>query len=199
MSDTVPWQAVDVDRAERAALKGHRPAVVLLTGLPGAGKSTIANLVDRALHDLGAHTALLDGDNVRNGLSSDLAFGVDDRVENLRRIGEVAKLMADAGLIVIASFIAPYRQERGLIRELLEPGEFYEVFVDTAQTVAEARDTKGLYARARRGEIDDFTGIDESYEPPQAPELRIDTSAVTADEGAAEIVRRLADDGVITA
>ena len=176
---------------------GHGPAVILLTGLPGAGKSTIANLVDRALNDRGVHTALLDGDNVRNGLSSDLGFSTDDRVENMRRIGEVAHLMSDAGLVVIASFIAPYRHERGLIRARLAPGEFYEVFVDTDQAVTEARDRKGLYARARRGEIAHFTGVDSPYEPPQAPDLRIDTAAVTAAEAADAIVQRLVDDGVI--
>jgi bifunctional enzyme CysN/CysC len=188
---------LDVDRSERGALMGHRPAVILLTGLPGAGKSTIANLVDRALNDRGIHTALLDGDNVRHGLSSDLGFSADDRVENIRRVGEVARLMSDAGLIVIASFIAPYRRERGLIRDLLAPGEFYEVFVDTDQAVAEARDRKGLYARARRGEIPNFTGVDAPYEPPEAPEVWIDTAAVSAEDAAGEIVLRLADDGVI--
>jgi bifunctional enzyme CysN/CysC len=191
-------QTVDVERTERAALNGHRQAVILLTGLPGAGKSTIANLVDRELHDLGVHTVLLDGDNIRNGLSSDLGFSAPDRVENMRRIGEVTRLMADAGLIVIASFIAPYRQERGTIRALLGPGEFYEVFVDTDQAVAEARDRKGLYARARAGEIPDFTGVDSPYEAPQTPELRIDTARMTAQQAARRIVERLADDGLIS-
>jgi bifunctional enzyme CysN/CysC len=176
---------------------GHRPAVILLTGLPGAGKSTIANLVDRALVGRGVHTALLDGDNVRQGLSRDLGFSEADRVENMRRIGEVARLMADAGLVVIASFIAPYEQERALIRDLQAPGEFYEVFVDTDQAVAEARDRKGLYARARRGEIANFTGVDAPYEPPQAPELRIETALTSADQAAAEIVQRLVGDAVI--
>jgi bifunctional enzyme CysN/CysC len=190
-------QSIAVDKRARASIKGQRPAVVWLTGLSGAGKSTIANLLEQRLLEAGRHTYLLDGDNVRLGLSSDLGYAAVDRVENIRRAGEVACLMADAGLIVIAAFISPYRSERRAIRARLEPGEFHEVFVDTPLAVAEQRDRKGLYAKARRGELADFTGIDAPYEVPDAPELRVDTSALTAAEAVDEIIALLVCGGAI--
>ncbi len=176
-----------VDRAARARLKGQRPAVIWLTGLSGAGKSTIANLVDRALHAQGRHTYVLDGDNVRHGLNRDLGFTAADRVENVRRVAEVAKLLADAGLIVLVSLISPYRSERRAARELFPAGEFIEVFVDAPLALAEQRDPKGLYGKARRGELKNFTGIDSPYEAPEAPELRLDT-ATTSPSGASDKV-----------
>jgi bifunctional enzyme CysN/CysC len=172
--------------------------VVWLTGRPSAGKSTIANLVERELLALGHHTYLLDGDNVRHGLTKDLGFTSADRVENIRRVAEVARLMTDAGLIAIVSFISPFRSERRMARDLVEAGEFLEVFVDAPLDVAEARDPKGLYAKARRGELRNFTGIDSPYEPPEAPELRIDTTALTPAAAAARVVAALRDRGVIT-
>jgi bifunctional enzyme CysN/CysC len=190
-SHNLPWQTVDVDKRARAALKGQKPFVVWFTGLSGAGKSTIANLVERKLHSLGCHTYLLDGDNVRHGLCKDLGFTDADRVENIRRVAEVAGLMVDAGLIVITSFISPFRSERRTARELLEEGEFIEVFVDAPLKVAEARDPKNLYAKARRGEIANFTGIDSPYEPPEAPDLHIETTAVTAEQAAGQLVAEL--------
>jgi bifunctional enzyme CysN/CysC len=180
-------QHLDVDKAARAALKGQRPCVVWLTGLSGAGKSTIANLVEKKLHAMGRHTYLLDGDNVRYGLNKDLGFTAADRVENIRRIAEVAKLMVDAGLIVLTAFISPFRAERGMARDLMQAGEFIEVYVDAPLAIAEGRDPKGLYKKARRGEIKNFTGIDSPYEPPEAPECRIDTTTLTP-EGAADQV-----------
>ena len=190
-------QHVDVDRAARAALKGQRPCVLWLTGLSGAGKSTVANLVEKKLHALGCHTYLLDGDNVRHGLNKDLGFTAADRVENIRRIAEVAKLMADAGLIVLTAFISPFRAERRMARELMPEGEFIEVFVDAPLDVAEGRDPKGLYRKARRGEIKNFTGIDSPYEPPEAPEIRIDTAKLTPEGAADEVLRLLARRGLI--
>jgi bifunctional enzyme CysN/CysC len=190
-ADTVGWQSVEVDRDARAALLGQRPAVVWLTGLSGAGKSTIANLVERKLHALGRLTYLLDGDNLRHGLNRDLGFTSADRVENVRRSAEVAALMADAGLIVLVSLISPFRAERQAARELVGAGSFLEVFVDTALEVAEARDRKGLYAKARRGELPNFTGIDAPYETPGAPDVHIRTADMTAEEAADVIVARL--------
>ncbi|MGQ0558758.1 MAG: adenylyl-sulfate kinase [Sphingosinicella sp.] len=186
-SHNIPWQHVEVKREAHAALKGQRPKVLWFTGLSGAGKSTIANLVEKKLHRLGRHTFLLDGDNVRHGLNRDLGFTDADRVENIRRIGEVAKLMADAGLLVLCAFISPFRAERRMVREMLPPGEFVEIFVDTPLAVAEQRDPKGLYAKARRGELPHFTGIDSPYEPPEQPDVHID-SAVLTPEAAAELV-----------
>jgi bifunctional enzyme CysN/CysC len=182
-----PPPQITVAKAARARLMGQQPCVVWLTGLPAAGKSTIANLLDRRLHGLGRHTYVLDGDNVRAGLNRDLGFSDADRAENIRRTAEVSKLMVDAGMIVIASLISPFARERQLARELFDTGEFIEVFVDTPLSVAEARDPKGQYEKARRGEIQKFTGIDSPYEPPAAPELRIDTT-LTAPEDAAERV-----------
>jgi bifunctional enzyme CysN/CysC len=185
-SDNVHWQALDVDRRARAAAMGQRPCLVWFTGLSGAGKSAIANVVERELHRDGRHTYLLDGDNVRHGLNKDLGFTAADRVENIRRVAEVGRLMVDAGLIVLASFISPFRAERRMARELLGDA-FIEVFVDTPLEIAEARDPKQLYAKARRGEIKNFTGISSPYEPPEDPDIHIDTTAHTAEE-AAEIV-----------
>ncbi len=190
-ADNIHWQAIDVDRSARAAMKGQRGAVVWLTGLSGAGKSTIANLVDKRLHALGRHTYLLDGDNVRHGLNRDLGFTEEDRVENIRRVAEVARLMADAGLIVITAFISPFRAERRMAREMMAEGEFLEVFVDAPLTVAEARDVKGLYAKARAGDLKNFTGIDSPYEAPEHAEIVIDTTTMSAVEAAETIVRRL--------
>ncbi|RQR51212.1 sulfate adenylyltransferase subunit CysN [Burkholderia sp. Bp9126] len=187
----VHWQAVDVDRAARAAQKRQTPRIVWLTGLSGAGKSTIANLVEKRLHALGRHTYLLDGDNVRHGLNRDLGFTEADRVENIRRVAEVARLMVDAGLIALVSFISPFRAERDTARALVGSDEFVEVFVDTPLAVAEERDPKGLYRKARRGELKHFTGIDSPYEPPEHPELRIDTLAETPERAAERIVAYL--------
>ncbi|WP_233245020.1 adenylyl-sulfate kinase, partial [Caulobacter sp. HMWF009] len=190
-ADNIHWQHTDVSKSSRAALKRQRGQVVWLTGLSGAGKSTIANLVEKRLHALGRHTYLLDGDNVRHGLNKNLGFTEEDRVENIRRVAEVAKLMVDAGLIVLTAFISPFQAERRAARELLEPGEFIEVFVDTPLAVAEARDVKGLYKKARAGQLKNFTGIDSPYEAPEAPELRIDTTHMTPVEAAERIVEWL--------
>lgn len=194
-SANVRWQPLTVGRTQRAGRLGQRPAVVWLTGLSGAGKSTVANLVEAELHRRGHHTYLLDGDNVRHGLNSDLGFTAADRVENIRRVAEVARLMADAGLIVIVSFISPFRAERAMARNLLGPGEFFEVYVDTPLEVAERRDPKGLYRKARRGELVNFTGVDSPYEPPADPELRLDTSTLSPDEAASRILRMLETGG----
>jgi bifunctional enzyme CysN/CysC len=196
-SQNVRWQAIDVDKAAHAGLKGQQPCLLWLTGLPGAGKSTIANLVERRLHSLGRHTYVLDGDNVRHGLNKDLGFTDADRVENIRRIAEVGRLMVDAGLIVIASFISPFRSERRMARDLLEPGEFVEIFVDTPLEIAEQRDPKQLYAKARRGEIKNFTGIDSPYEPPENPEIRIRTVDCTPEEAAEAVLQALRERGIL--
>ncbi len=187
----IHWQALDVTREARAALKGQAPRVLWFTGLSGAGKSTIANLVDRKLHALGRHSFLLDGDNVRHGLCRDLGFTDADRIENIRRVGEVARLMADSGLIVIAAFISPFRAEREMVRSMLPPGEFLEIFIDTPLEEAERRDVKGLYAKARAGRLANFTGVDSPYEPPAAPDIRIDTTTTSAEEAAERIVRAI--------
>jgi len=196
-SPNLRWQEVAVDKAARTAAMHHRPLTVWFTGLSGAGKSTIANLVEQRLHELGVHTYLLDGDNVRHGLSRDLGFSAADRVENIRRVGEVAALMVDAGLVVLAAFISPYRAERQLVRDMVAPGEFVEVFVDTPLAVAEGRDTKGLYARARRGELRDFTGIDAPYEAPLQPELRLDAAGRSAVDCAEAVVRHVLATGLL--
>ena len=190
-------QALDVNKAARAQTKGQKPCVLWLTGLSGAGKSTIANLVEKKLHALGRHTYLLDGDNVRHGLNKDLGFTDVDRVENIRRIGEVAKLMVDAGLIVITAFISPFRAERRMARELMAEGEFIEVFIDTPLDVAERRDTKGLYKKARQGQLKHFTGVDSPYEVPEHAEIRVETTQLTADAAADLILRELARRSVI--
>jgi bifunctional enzyme CysN/CysC len=197
-SDNVHWQALDVDRRARADMKGQRPCVVWFTGLSGAGKSTIANLLEKRLHGLGKHTYLLDGDNVRHGLNKDLGFTEADRVENIRRVSEVARLMADAGLVVLVSFISPFRAERRTARGLMGEGEFYEVFVDAPLEVAETRDPKGLYQKARRGELKNFTGVDSPYEVPEAPEVKIDTTTLTPEQAAETILEQLRSAGVIS-
>ena len=184
-------QHLEVGRETHAALKGQKPAVLWFTGLSGAGKSTIANIVEKKLAARGRHTFLLDGDNIRHGLNRDLGFTEADRIENIRRVGEVAKLMADAGLIVLTAFISPFRAEREMVRRMLPEGEFIEVFVDTPLEEAEKRDTKGLYAKARAGELKNFTGIDSPYEPPEHAEIRIDTSEMSADEAADYIIEKL--------
>ncbi len=196
-SHNIHLQAVDVDKASRGRLMGHRPAVLWFTGLSGAGKSTIANLVEKRLHAAGCHSYLLDGDNVRHGLNKDLGFTEEDRVENVRRVAEVARLMVDAGLIVLTAFISPFRSERALARSLVEQAEFIEIHVDTPLEVAEARDVKGLYKKARRGELANFTGIDSPYEPPQAPELRLDTTALGSEQAADRVVALLRERGLI--
>ncbi|KRB52528.1 sulfate adenylyltransferase subunit CysN [Phenylobacterium sp. Root700] len=187
-SQNIHWQALDVDKNSRAALKGQRGRVVWLTGLSGSGKSTIANLVEKRLHADGRHTYLLDGDNVRHGLNKDLGFTDEDRVENIRRVAEVSKLMVDAGLIVLVSFISPFRAERRLARDLQAEGDFVEVYVNTPLAVAEQRDVKGLYKKARAGELKNFTGIDSPYEPPEHAEITVDTTAMSATEAAERIV-----------
>ncbi|MDH7640133.1 sulfate adenylyltransferase subunit CysN [Sphingomonas oryzagri] len=190
-AENVHWQAIDVSRERRATLKNQKPAVVWLTGLSGAGKSTIANLVDRKLARMNRHSFLLDGDNVRHGLNRDLGFTDADRVENIRRVGEVAKLMTDAGLIVLTAFISPFRAERDMVRRMMADAEFIEVHVDTPLAEAERRDVKGLYKKARSGQLKNFTGIDSPYEPPEAPEIRIDTTAMSPEQAADLIVERL--------
>ena len=197
-SQNIHWQAIEVNKAAHAKLKGQRPAVVWFTGLSGAGKSTIANFVEKRLHALGRHTYLLDGDNVRHGLNKDLGFTEADRVENIRRVAEVSKLMLDAGLITLVSFISPFRTERDMARSLMQEGEFCEVFVDTPLGVAEERDPKGLYKKARRGDLKNFTGIDSPYEAPQNPELRIDTTSLSPEDAAERIVEHLRTMGILT-
>jgi bifunctional enzyme CysN/CysC len=201
MQDSLPRNvhqyALDVGREERARALGQRPCVIWYTGLSGAGKSTIANAVDRRLRALGRHAMLLDGDNVRHGLNRDLGFTEADRVENIRRVAEVSRLMADAGLIVGVAFISPFRSEREMARTLLPQGEFLEVFIDAPLAVAEGRDPKGLYRKARRGEIRNFTGIDSPYEPPLAPDIHIDTTAIPVDEAAERILASLGRRGVL--
>src|SRR5690242_17797766 len=185
--ENVPWQPVDLHKDERAASLGQRPRCIWFTGLSAAGKSTIANLLEKRLHAEGRHTYLLDGDNVRHGLNRDLGFTEEDRVENIRRVAEVSKLMVDAGLIVLVSFISPFRAERQMARELMGEREFVEVFVDTPLVEAEKRDVKGLYKKARAGELKNFTGIDSPYEAPEHPEVRIDTTAVSPEQAAEQI------------
>lgn len=190
-AQNVHWQATDIGRDAHAMLKNQKPRILWFTGLSGSGKSTIANEVEKALHMMNRHTFLLDGDNVRHGLNKDLGFTETDRIENIRRVGEVAKLMADAGLIVLTAFISPFRAERGMVRAMLPEGEFVEIFVDTPLEVAEARDVKGLYKKARAGQLKNFTGIDSPYEPPEHPDIRVNTVEMSPAEAAEYIVRQL--------
>jgi bifunctional enzyme CysN/CysC len=190
-AQNIHWQSIEVSREVRAALKNQKAALLWFTGLSGAGKSTIANLVEKKLVRMNRHTFLLDGDNVRHGLNRDLGFTEADRIENIRRIGEVAKLMTEAGLIVITAFISPFRAERQLVRDLLPAGEFFEIHIDTPLAEAEARDVKGLYKKARAGQLKNFTGIDSPYEPPQNPEIHIDTTNMTPEEAADYIIQRV--------
>jgi bifunctional enzyme CysN/CysC len=196
-AQNVHWQALDVNKVARARLSRQKPCILWFTGLSGAGKSTIANLVEKQLHADGRQTYLLDGDNVRHGLNKDLGFTDQDRVENIRRVAEVARLMVDAGLIVLVSFISPFRSERRMARALVAAGEFIEVFVDTPLRLAEARDAKGLYKKARRGELKNFTGIDSPYEAPEDAEIRLDTTALTPEAAAARVILHLRDAGMI--
>jgi bifunctional enzyme CysN/CysC len=193
----IQWQALDVNKGSRADANGQRPVILWFTGLSGAGKSTIANLVEKKLHLMGRHTYLLDGDNVRHGLNRDLGFTDADRVENIRRVGEAAKLFVDAGLIVLVSFISPFRSERDMARELVAADEFLEVYVDAPLAIVEARDPKGLYKKARAGEIAHFTGISSPYEPPLHPEIHLETTTADADELAERVIERLRRDGYL--
>ncbi len=193
------WQVHEVDRSARAALKRQTPCVIWFTGLSGAGKSTIANLVEKKLFALGHHTYLLDGDNVRHGLNKDLGFTDADRVENIRRVTEVAALMADAGLIVLSAFISPFRNERRTARAQLSKVGFFEIHVDAPLALAEQRDPKGLYRKARRGELANFTGIDSPYETPEHPELRLDTAANSAEICTQAVLALLREHGILRA
>jgi bifunctional enzyme CysN/CysC len=196
-SANVHWQALDINKENRSAQKGQKACVLWFTGLSGAGKSTIANLVEKQLFRAGRHTYLLDGDNVRHGLNADLGFSNVDRVENIRRVGEVAKLMADAGLIVLVSFISPFRADRALARSLLPAGEFFEIWVDTELAEAERRDPKGLYRKARAGELRNFTGIDSPYEEPESPEIHLRTGELTPESATDQVVSALRAAGMI--
>jgi adenylyl-sulfate kinase len=187
-----------ISQAERTAIKSHQPLLIWLTGLSGSGKSTIASELEGRLNkDYGVHTYLLDGDNIRTGLNKDLGFSPEDREENIRRIGEVAKLMVDAGLIVITAFISPFQQDRDQVRQLLPQGHFWEVFVDCPLEICEQRDPKGLYKKAREGEITDFTGISSPYEPPQKPELVLDSANFTPDECVEKLIKELLNKKII--
>ncbi|HJL20500.1 MAG TPA: adenylyl-sulfate kinase [Sandaracinaceae bacterium LLY-WYZ-13_1] len=193
----VTWHHGEVPPEARRELLGHRGACLWLTGLSGSGKSTLARRIERRLVERGVHAYVLDGDNVRHGLNADLGFGPEDRTENIRRIGEVARLFVDAGTLVLTAFISPYRADRGRVRALFEAGAFFEVHVATPLEVCEQRDPKGLYRRARAGEIAEFTGISAPYEAPEAPEIRVDTAAADLDACAAQVIDALADAGVL--
>ncbi len=196
-ASNIHTQALDISKKQRAEIKRQKPAVLWFTGLSGAGKSTIANIVESRLNAMGKHTVTLDGDNVRHGLNRDLGFTDVDRVENIRRVAEVSKLMVDAGLIVLVSFISPFRAERALARSKVEDAEFWEIHVDTPLEVAESRDVKGLYKKARAGEIKNFTGIDSDYEAPENPEISVNTVAMSPDEAAERILQQLLTAGVL--
>lgn len=191
------WQSIEIDKIAHAALMGQKPVVLWFTGLSAAGKTTVANLVEKRLHALGRHSYLLDGDNVRQGLNADLGFSDEDRTENIRRVAHVAKLMVDAGLITLVSFISPFRAERAMARGLFEEHEFYEIFIDTPLAVAEERDPKGLYKKARSGQLKNFTGIDSVYEAPETPDIRIETVHMSAQEAATHVVDYLMRKGCL--
>ncbi|WP_273824003.1 MULTISPECIES: adenylyl-sulfate kinase [Pseudomonas] len=191
------WQSIEIDKSAHAALMGQKPVVLWFTGLSAAGKTTVANLVEKRLHALGRHSYLLDGDNVRQGLNADLGFSDEDRAENIRRVAHVAKLMVDAGLITLVSFISPFRAERAMARGLFEEHEFYEIFIDTPLAVAEERDPKGLYKKARSGQLKNFTGIDSVYEVPQAPDIHIETVRMSAQQAATHVVDHLIRQGCL--
>ncbi len=195
----VTWHDHRVSTADRKKLMGHKACIMWFTGLSAAGKSTIANTVDHKLHSMGKHTYLLDGDNIRMGLNKNLGFSAEDRAENIRRIGEVAKLFADAGVITLTAFISPYRVDRDNVRALMPAGEFVEVYVDASLETCEARDPKGLYKKARAGEIKGFTGIDDPYEAPEKPELVLDSNSKSIDDLADEVVAYLEKNGFLTA
>lgn len=195
--ENLTWHIGEVDKEARHAAHGHRGAVLWFTGLSGSGKSTIGHRVERMLIERGAFAYVLDGDNIRHGLNSDLGFSPEDRVENIRRIGEVARLFADAGALVVSAFISPYRKDRDRVRSLLGPGEFVEVFVDTPLEICEARDPKGLYKKARAGEISNFTGLDAPYEAPENPEVHLETANLSVDEAAAQVIRYLEDQEIL--
>ncbi|MPW28725.1 adenylyl-sulfate kinase [Agarivorans sp. B2Z047] len=197
-SENVVWHAHSVSRDARSEVKQHKPCVLWFTGLSGSGKSTVANAVDHLLHKRKVHTYVLDGDNVRHGLNGDLGFSDKDRVENIRRIGEVAKLFVDAGLVVSTAFISPFKADRDLVRNQLSGGEFFEVFIDTPLEVCEQRDPKGLYKKARAGEIKHFTGIDSAYEIPTSPDIHVKTDGKTIEECAAEVIAALEQSGIIS-
>ena len=196
-AENLTWHIGEVDREARAAAHGHRGAVLWFTGLSGSGKSTIGHRVERMLIERGAFAYVLDGDNVRHGLNSDLGFAAEDRVENIRRIGEVARLFADAGALVLSAFISPYRKDRDRVRGLMSPGEFIEVFVDTPLEICEARDPKGLYKKARAGEISNFTGLDAPYEVPENPEVHLQTANLSVDAAAAQVIRYLDEENIL--
>jgi len=193
----IVWHNTHVSKEQRASLKGQKPCILWFTGFSGSGKSTIANAVELRLAELNQHSYLLDGDNVRHGLNKDLTFSDADRIENIRRIGELAKLFVDAGLIVCTAFISPFRSERQMVRDLVEKGEFIEVFMNTPLSTCEERDPKGLYKKARAGEIKNFTGIDSGYEPPESPEIRLDTSTMSIDECADAVIACLRERNIL--
>ena len=195
--ENLTWHVGEVDREARAAAHGHRGAVLWFTGLSGSGKSTIGHRVERMLIERGAFAYVLDGDNIRHGLNSDLGFSPEDRVENIRRIGEVSRLFADSGALVVSAFISPYRKDRDRICGLMGPGEFVEVFVDTPLEICEARDPKGLYKKARAGEISNFTGLDAPYEAPLSPEVHLETADLSVDEAAAQVITYLEEQKIL--
>ena len=196
-AENLTWHIGEVDKEARSAAHGHRGAVLWFTGLSGSGKSTIGHRVERMLIERGAFAYVLDGDNVRHGLNSDLGFAPEDRVENIRRIGEVSRLFSDAGALVVSAFISPYRKDRDRIRALMPEGEFVEVFVDTPLEICEARDPKGLYKKARAGEISNFTGLDAPYEAPQHPEVHLQTANLSVDEAAEQVIRYLEEQKIL--
>jgi len=197
MTDNVVWQSHKIGKAERSRRSGQKPCVLWFTGLSGSGKSTISDALEVRLHEMGFLSYLLDGDNIRHGLNHDLGFSDADRVENIRRIAEVSKLFVDAGLIVLTAFISPFRADREGARAIMGPGEFVEIYVDTPLAVCESRDPKGLYRKARAGEIRNFTGIDSAYEPPRSPEVRLDTAVYSVDQSVDRIIENLSGNGYL--